>query len=177
MEQNSFWANVFKKKEAEKTSFLILKNVPIFKDLSVRELQEVDRITHHRTYEGGERVFNEGDPGVGMYIIQNGTVRIVKEVEGEEDQELALLVSGSFFGELALLDESPRSATAVAKEASKIIGFFRPDFLSLMERRPRIGLKIMRNLAEVIGQRLRATNQELQRQQSQVEETTKSEAK
>jgi CRP-like cAMP-binding protein len=70
----------------------------------------------------------------------------------------AQLCSGDFFGELALLDEEPRSAMAEAQEPSKLIGFFRTDLLTLMHRSPELGNKILINLSRVLGERLRQTN-------------------
>ena len=73
----------------------------------------------------------------------------------------ASLKSGDFFGELALLDEEPRSASAVSTQPSTLIGFFRTDLLTLMKRSPELGNKILLNLSRVLGERLRRTNQEL----------------
>jgi len=74
--------------------------------------------------------FWEGEPGVGMYIIKKGVLKIYKMSTDGKNEDLALLKDGDFFGELALLDDSPRSASAVAIEACHILGFFRPDFLA-----------------------------------------------
>ena len=73
----------------------------------------------------------------------------------------ATLQSGDFFGEMALLDNEPRSATAIAIEPSKLVGFFKTDLLTLMNRDPKSGNKIMLDLSRVLGERLRQTNAEL----------------
>jgi CRP-like cAMP-binding protein len=88
---------------------------PAFADLTARERRGVAAIVHKREYKAGEPVFYQGDPGWGMYIIREGEVSIrISEGDGE-DKELAVLTDGDCSGELALLDESPRSATAICR--------------------------------------------------------------
>ena len=160
---DSFWGNIFGKAKKEEDSVLsMLKVVPILDGLSRDELKEFERIVHHRHYKADEIVFWEGEPGVGVYIIQEGTVKIYKTLSNGSDKELAILKSGDFFGELALLDESPRSASAVAQESSHILGLFRPEFFDILERKPKLGIKVTTKLAQMIGNRLRITNTELQ---------------
>ena len=121
-----------------------------------------ERIAHHRYFEPNEHIFWEGEPGVGMYIIKKGVVKIYKMSTDGKNEDLAILKDGDFFGELSLLDDSPRSASAVAVEACHILGFFMPEFFSVLERKPRLGLKVTIKLAKIIGKRLRVTSTELQ---------------
>jgi CRP-like cAMP-binding protein len=157
------WNNIFRKRTKDEADIAdLIKKVPIFEDLNRLELKEFLRISHLRTYKPGEIIFYEGEPGVGMYIIQKGRVRIFKEAEEGKTTELAVLEDGDFFGELALLDDSPRSACAMAITETKVIGIFRPDLFSLFERKPKLGNKVLLRLANMIGQRLKATNEQLQ---------------
>ncbi|MGB5872168.1 MAG: cyclic nucleotide-binding domain-containing protein [Bacteroidota bacterium] len=133
----------------------ILKGIPIFDGLTKRELTAVERILHERHYQTDEIIFRQEEPGMGMYIIESGSVGIVSEPGGVQFSELNV---GDFFGELALLDEAPRSATAVAKTPCRVFGFFQPDLFSLIERDPRLGVKIVLRLAQIIGSRLRRAN-------------------
>ncbi len=103
-----------------------------FANLAPRELKEVAAIVHKREYRSGEPVFYQGDPGLGMYIVKDGEVSIVIQGKDGNERELALFSDGDFFGELALLDESPRSANAVCKAECTLIGFFRPDLFELI---------------------------------------------
>ncbi|MFQ5649487.1 MAG: cyclic nucleotide-binding domain-containing protein [bacterium] len=160
---DAIWGNIFKKEGSKKqTALAILKNVPLFKGMRSSELNELEKLIHRRRYRADETIFFEGEPGVGMYIVQEGTIAIYKNKSETEREELVELGRGEFFGELALLDESPRSATAVALEESKILGLFRPDLLELIERKPRLGNKLLFELAHLIGERLKHTNEELQ---------------
>lgn len=165
---DSFWGNIFKnRKKEEESIFTILRKIPIFEELNNRELEAIERILHRRTYRPGELIFCQGDAGVGMYIIVEGTVEIIYE---PSNQVLAELGDGEFFGELALLDESPRSATAKAKTACKMLGFFQSDLFGLLERDPRLGVKIVLRLAKIIGDRLKHSNEQIQQLRQQVQQ-------
>lgn len=164
--ENPVWGNgIFRKKKKKEDIFSLLKNVPIFTDLKPRELAEIEKILHRRNYKKGEAVIHKGDPGLGMYIVVKGSVEIVDEEKKADQRTLAKLDEGSFFGDIALLDESPRSASAIATADSDIIGFFRPDFLDLLSRKPKLGIKILFALARTVGERLRRTNELLARLQ------------
>ncbi|MHB2154326.1 cyclic nucleotide-binding domain-containing protein [Calditrichota bacterium GD2] len=156
MLEDSVWTNIFRKKEGEKEDILsVLKRIPLFQDLSKKELRQLERILHQRTYRAGEVVFNEGDPGVGMYIIEEGEVRITL---GKDQRVLAVLSKGDFFGEMALLLEAPRTASAIASKPSILYGFFQPDLFSILETYPRTGNKILLRLSQMIAERLRRSN-------------------
>jgi CRP/FNR family transcriptional regulator, cyclic AMP receptor protein len=159
MANDPFWSNIFKRSgEDDIDLYEILKVVPIFQDLNRREFRKVEAILHRRTWGADEAIVNEGDPGVGMYIIVTGEVKIAQRGDDGSMQDLASLGGGDFFGEQALLDESPRTASAIAVEPCKVIGFFRPDLLDLIESNPRLGLKIVMRLSQMISMRLRHTN-------------------
>ncbi len=158
--ESPIWGNgIFKKKNKEDNIFTALKKVPIFSDLTPKELTEVEKIVHQRRYKQNETIIHTGDPGLGMYIIVNGSVEVVEEDEKAGKRTLAKLSDGSFFGDMALLDEDPRSASAIALVDSDIMGFFRPDFLDLIYRKPKLGIKVVLALARIIGERLRHTNE------------------
>ena len=168
--QNAIWKNIFSERVVREGSLeQILSKVPAFSGLSPRELKEVASIVHKREYRLGEPVFSQGDPGLGMYIIQEGEVSITLSGKDNEERELAVLSEGDFFGELALLDESPRSANARCKTECVLIGFFRPDLFELIEKKHQLGIKIIFKLAEIVAQRLRNTDKELSKVKSQLE--------
>ena len=167
---SSGWRTFFSGKTiVDGTTEAVLSKVPAFANLSARELRGVAAIVHKREYKAGEPVFFQGDPGLGMYIIQEGEVSIrISEREGEE-KELAVLGEGDFFGELALLDESPRSATAICRTDCALIGFFRTDLFELIKEKTDLGIKILLKFAEILATRLRKTDKELSKLQSQVD--------
>lgn len=115
---------------------------------------------HHRNYQAHETIFNQGDIGVGFYIIQSGSVDIYVESlskSGHQQKDLIhTLEPGHFFGELALVEENEiRTATAVARVNTKLIGFFRPDLLEVINRSPITGARLSLRLAETLGRRLK----------------------
>lgn len=151
----------------EPDAIAALKAVPLFSDLSSRELKKVVRLLHEREYQPGEVIFREGEPGHGMYVINKGAVRIVvKTVTGE--QELTVLTAPQFFGEMALLEDAPRSASSVAIERTSLLGFFEPDLEGLIERDSELGSKILWRLARMMAARLRATNEKFKEQRTGV---------
>ena len=140
-----------------------LKNSPLFNSLTALELKIVDELMHERRYLLDEIVFDEGEEGQALYLVTSGRVVISRAVSGAAVgrpgggtfKVIAELGPGSVFGDLALLDDSPRNAQARAKENCELAVFFRADFLGLMETDAVIGYKISLNLARLIGQRLR----------------------
>ncbi len=160
---SSYWNNIFEKNGRHQIDLdFVLKKVPFFSQLKKSELLEFKRILHHRYFKKGEIIFYEGEPGVGMYVIENGKIGIYKNFDDNSREELALLRSGEFFGEMALLDESARSAAAVALENTSVLGLFRPDLFNLINRKPKLGNKILLKLAQMLAERLRLSNDELQ---------------
>ncbi len=161
---HSLWGNIFKGRNgADRDATRLLKEIPLFSGLRKGELREVERLVHRRLYKEGEVVFWEGEPGVGIYIIQQGEVGIYKEYAKAGQKELARLHPGDFFGEMALLDDDSRSATAVASGETCLFGLIHPDLFDLIERKPQLGVKLLSSLANILARRLRLTNQDLQR--------------
>jgi len=154
----AIYKNYFRKKNLLNPVLEALNHVPIFENLLSSELKEVAKLTHERTYKKNEFIFKKMAPAEGMYVILSGNVQIV---DPDSDITITSLKTNDFFGELALLDEEPRSASAIAITQSRLIGFFRTDLLTLMERSPELGNKLLLNLSRVLGERLRRTNQEL----------------
>ncbi|MES2127740.1 MAG: cyclic nucleotide-binding domain-containing protein [Pseudomonadota bacterium] len=131
-----------------------LKNSALFNTLTPLELKIVDGLIHERHYLAGEIIFDEGEEGQALYLLSSGRVQIARA--RDSDVEVVTELSpGSFFGDLALLDNSPRNAQARAMDNCELAVFFRADFMGLMETDAVIGYKISLALARHIGQRLR----------------------
>lgn len=109
-----------------------------------------------RDFPAGAVVFEEGDPGSRMYVIQSGEVRILKHV-GAREIELARLGPGEAFGEMALLEGQPRSATAVVATAARILEIDEDAFAELVKRNGEIALRLLRRLSA----RLREANRQI----------------
>lgn len=133
---------------------LRLQNTPLFRSLKPLEIKFVDGLMHERRYLPDEIVFDEGEEGQALYLVMSGRVQI-RRSHSRGRQIVGELSAGSFFGDLALLDNSPRSAQVRALDACELAVFFRDDFLALMETDAVIGYKISLALARHIGQRLR----------------------
>jgi CRP-like cAMP-binding protein len=165
---NAFWDNIFEQTDdpAQGQLLHILSQVPIFSELNRRELKRLIPVIHQRYYTQGERIFQIGHPGAAMFVIQSGRINISIPSQ-DDDLILASLESGAFMGELALLDDSPRSATAIAVEDTVTLALFRSDLDKLIETEVLMGSKILKALAKIIGQRLRVTNGQLFAQKEQ----------
>lgn len=163
---DSLWGNIFSRTD-EESIYSLLRSLPLFDGLSRRQLSAVESILHRREYDPGEVLFHQGNPGVGMYIIQEGAVDILYE---PTDDILAELTDGDFFGELALLNETPRSATAIARADSVLYGLFRPDLLDLLERDPSLGVQILLRMGRVLSERLIHTNEQVRQLREQLTE-------
>lgn len=129
---------------------------PIFEDVPRRVVSQLVDSMHRRTYADNEVVFNKGDQGLGMYLVLSGEVLV--SVDGAE---LARLVTGDFFGEIALFGEQARTADAFACGATELVGLFRPDLLEWVERSPKQGARVLMQLGQVVSGRLRASNDRL----------------
>ncbi|MEM7594213.1 MAG: cyclic nucleotide-binding domain-containing protein [Cyanobacteria bacterium P01_A01_bin.83] len=131
---------------------LLLRNIALFKNLSLDELFAIDKALSQKQVIAGESIYTEGSWGGHLYIIADGRVQMVKELDGEPE-EIKQLTTGQYFGEIALFDEAPRWDSAIAIEDSVLLCLEKKRFLSLISQRPHIVLEICRFLS----QRLRET--------------------
>jgi CRP-like cAMP-binding protein len=159
---DTLWGNIFRHRlKGEERIIDSLRAIPIFGELSDRELRIVEKLVYIRRYAAGEAIFGAGDPSLGMYIVKAGSVQIVRDIPGAQPKLIAVLTAGDFFGEMGLIDDGPRSASAFACGATETIGFFKPELMSLTSRQPQLGLKIFLRVAKTLSSRLRETHQAL----------------
>ena len=164
MNLDAIWSKLFgNAPAAEKTLGAYLSALPLFQGLSGRELRALEQQVYLRRYADGEVVFREGDPSFGMYIVVSGAVSIERRVPDDRRVILATLLPGDFLGEMGLMDDSPRSATAVAKGTTEAIGLFGPELQKLTQYHPDLGLKIYTSVGRALSVRLRRASDELQR--------------
>lgn len=131
------------------------RSLSLFATLTPRELRVLDGMLHYRNFQAGEVIFDEGEEGQALYVVLTGHVQILR-VKGKEIEPIAEIGSGNFFGDQALLDNSPRSAQARALDNCELAVFFRADFTSLLDTHAVIGYKISLELARHMSRRLRA---------------------
>tara|TARA_B100001989_G_C24392653_1_gene390067 strand:+ start:160 stop:645 length:486 start_codon:yes stop_codon:yes gene_type:complete len=155
----AMWQDVFGDKK--KSTVDILKDIPIFESLSTSKLDKIAQFFHVRTYKAGEIIFQEQEPGESMYIIKSGEVTI-KKLINKKQTTITQLKEGMFFGEVALVDEENRSASAFATKPTELLGFFRADLMKLIDRDPRLASFILFQLAKVIGKRLRVQSDSME---------------
>jgi CRP-like cAMP-binding protein len=140
----------------EKTEFL--KMVPVFSSLDDHALSEIAEITHEKFYEKGNFILHEGEEGNNFYLIVTGRVKIFLETKSGKGIILKVLTPGDFFGEMALLDGKPRSATVSALDDTKVLSISRSDFTTLLSRVPDIAIQLLVTLCT----RLRKANQQIE---------------
>lgn len=124
-----------------------LRNVPAFSHLSSSALYAMAGVTHRRTYRRGESLYYEGDPGLGLYVVESGRVRLVTERAPEPPHELRVIEAGEMVGGLSLLGDFRRLETAETVTETRVLGFFRPDLKNVMRRNPKAGMEITMALA------------------------------
>lgn len=136
----------------------LLEHVPVFEGFSRGEIVELEKVMHRREHNSGDVLAYKGSAGHGMYVILSGSVAVM----GEEGRQLAELGPGEIFGELSLLDDSPRSATVVAKADCVTLGLFRHDMQKLIHAAPSLGAALAMKLAAIVAVRLRKANDRIE---------------
>lgn len=134
---------------------MVLSSATQFVGVLSKELQAIESQGHARTFRPGEVIFSAGDPGDGFYVVESGQVRISAAVGQNDQRTLAMIGPGDFFGEMAVVDDAPRSATATAETATKALFLGRDRLLDLLQHRPELALNIVREFSI----RMRALNQ------------------
>lgn len=157
---SGYWSNMFKT-PAGTSDQEILQNLPPFKYLDKKDIEQLITLFHDRSYVSNEYVFCEGDPGIGLYIIKEGEVEISKTDELKRVVTFATFSKGDFFGEIALIDGEKRSASAIAKTDVKLSIIFKPDLDEFIEKFPKKGVKILQGISQVVALRLRKADKDL----------------
>ena len=155
------WGDIFQRKqrspETQKRDFL--KAVPFFESLSDSEIEAVLEIMYERTYSADELLFEINHPSAALFVIQSGEVAIEIPNEDGPAALLATLKEGAFVGEMALLDKTPRSASARATHPTVALALFRTDLDKLIKTAPETACAVYKALANILSERLVSTNQ------------------
>jgi CRP-like cAMP-binding protein len=134
-----------------------LSNIWLFSSLDEKQREQLNAFTFERRFSPGEIIVEEGRTGNGLYFITSGLVEVVRGASTATPRTLATLGKGEFFGEMALLEEWPRSATVRALEDTACIGIDRWLFLMQLRRDPDIAIVMLQAMAR----RLRETDARL----------------
>ncbi|MEQ9364067.1 MAG: HEAT repeat domain-containing protein [Leptospirales bacterium] len=137
---------------------LFLRSVPLFADIDGNDLQWINEITREKKYKAGQTVFRENDVGDSLYIIINGSVRVLK---GQNQVILQILEERETFGEMSILDQEPRSATVEVQKDATLLAIKRDDFQRLLLARPQLAFSLFRTISRRLREavtRFTATN-------------------
>jgi CRP/FNR family cyclic AMP-dependent transcriptional regulator len=133
----------------------VLAQVPLFSDLSPRELELIGRACKEREYPASATLLRQGETGVGLFVIVSGRVRVTQRLDDGTERELRTMGRGDVLGEMSLLDDLPRSATATALESTRALVLPVWEFRAALRESPDIGIKLL----AVLSRRLRQAEQ------------------
>jgi CRP-like cAMP-binding protein len=119
-----------------------LKQVPLFSSCSKRDLETIARVVKDVRHKAGTVIAREGEPGIGLFVIEDGTADVT--IGGRKK---ATLGPGDFFGEIALLDGGPRTATVTANSDVELLGLTEWVFRGLLQEHPQIAVKTLQAMA------------------------------
>lgn len=139
----------------------ILKDLDLFSELESQILRNLSYLFEEKIYNQGETIFDEGSVENSMMVITSGEVRVTQRADSNTEEALVILKKGDFFGEMALLEDLPRSATAIAHANVILFEISRNNFLDFIERNPKSGIKILLKLSKILCSRLRETDTKL----------------
>jgi CRP-like cAMP-binding protein len=134
-----------------------LAAVPLFSELTRKDLTRLGRAVVERKYSKGETIVKEGEQAVAFFIITKGHAEVAQLIAGKRSQKLAELGRGQFFGEMALLDGAPRVATVKALDDTECLVLSRWDFIAEMRSNPHIAVSML----PILSRRLREVEAKL----------------
>jgi CRP-like cAMP-binding protein len=129
-----------------------LRRVPLFSHLGDAELSRLADVSRERSYPKNSVILFEDDPGDALYMVATGQVKVVLIGEDGREVILSVLREGDFFGEMALLDDQPRSAHVIAMQDSNLLVLRREDFQRKLEETPSLAFGLLRELSRRLRQ-------------------------
>lgn len=139
----------------------LIRRAYLFRSLSDAELEQFSRMARFESYGTDRTILSEGEEGRTLYLVLSGSVRVTRSIGGEHEQVIGFVKAGDSFGEMALLDRRPRSASVHANEPVELALFDHDEITRVFESNPSIGYRVVRAFAEVVSLRLRDTNDRL----------------
>ena len=144
-----------------KSTLEILTQIDLFSGLPAGHLRRIVDIGLEEQYRSNATVFSEGEPGDKFYLIVEGAVRISRIVPGMGEEALAVLRPGAYFGEMSLIDDAPRSATAMCHEKCRLFVVNRRDLEDLLFVDRDLAYELLWNWVRTLSRRLRAANDKM----------------
>jgi CRP-like cAMP-binding protein len=138
-----------------------LARIHMFQGLTRRSLERIAAIAAEESHPLGTILFRAGDPGDKLYLILEGKVRISRDVPGLGEEALAVIGEGDYFGEMALVDDAPRSADARVHERCKVLVIDKDEMQHLLFLHKEIAYEILWNVVRTLAARLRETNEKM----------------
>ncbi|HVP04369.1 MAG TPA: cyclic nucleotide-binding domain-containing protein [Dehalococcoidia bacterium] len=135
----------------------LLKKVPMFAELGKRDVERLAKLMVPRSVSAGETIIKENDQAAGFFVISSGKAEAVRGLGTEHEQSLATFGPGDFFGEMALFEGFPRSATVRAVEDTECLAMTRWDFMAELKNHPEIAVGML----PVLVRRLREADAKL----------------
>ncbi|MGH7361708.1 MAG: cyclic nucleotide-binding domain-containing protein [Candidatus Methylomirabilales bacterium] len=133
-----------------------LREIPLFRECRYADLARLAAICDEKIHRKGSVIFREGDAGDALYAVLDGTVRISKLTPKGGEEAMAFLEEGGHFGEMALLDEGPRSATAIAHTKCRLLVIRKSAFLDLLKDEA-LASQLLLVFCRTLSHRLRET--------------------
>jgi CRP-like cAMP-binding protein len=141
--------------------FELLRQTDLFQGLTPDELGKITGISAKESHGAAAVVFEEGQEGEKFYLILKGEVRISKMIPGVGEEALVILKKGSYFGEMSLIDNQPRSAHAICNKPSELMVIERGDFEKLLSKDKELAYKLLWTFLRTLSRRLRETNDKI----------------
>ena len=139
----------------------LLRQTDLFQGLTPEELGKITGISAKESKKPGEVIFEEGVEGNSFYLVLKGEVRISKIIPGVGEEALVILKKGSYFGEMSLIDNQPRSAHAIVNKPTELMVIERGDFEKLLSHDKEMAYKLLWTFLRTLSRRLRETNDKI----------------
>lgn len=140
-----------------------LKECELFRSMEDKEIALLAKVVEEKNLSGNTPLFYENMNGEAMYILAAGSIQLSKMLSEGEVKTLATLGPGDYFGELALLENGPRSVTAIAAEESSVLVLKRSGFETLLTEHPQVAIKVIIGLYKSLSTRLRQASPRIQK--------------
>ncbi len=139
----------------------LLRKIHLFETLTAEELEKIAKVCIRENHAKDTIIFFEGDPGNRCYVIVKGDVRISKFIPNIGEEALAVLKAGDYFGEMALIDNFPRSAHAIANTEIEVLAVSKTDLDKILITDHDLGYKLLWAFTKTLSKRLRETNEKM----------------